>query len=110
MDKKRILQTLFIGFICLFIVTKVVRLVIDYYIPSFLFELIDQAKADKALMERIGGYEEYRFSYSSPDRAKLHFELSIIGDDSTITYEGQATKLSERQWRIEQVKSTVWTP
>ena len=110
MDKKRILKTLFIGFICLVIVTNVVRLVLDYYTPSFLFELIDQAKTDKALMERIGGYEEYRFSYTSPDRAKLHFELSIIGDDSTITYEGQAAKISERQWKVEHIKSSVWAP
>lgn len=110
MDRRRILKALFIGFICLIIVTNVVRLVLDYYTPSFLFELIDQAKADKALMARIGGYEEYRFSYTSPDRAKLHFELSIIGDDSTITYEGQAAKISERQWKVEHIKSSVWAP
>ncbi|QMW03897.1 hypothetical protein [Spirosoma foliorum] len=110
MDKKRILKALFIGFICLIIVTNVVRLVVDYYTPSFLFELIDQAKADKALVEYIGDYKEYRFSYTSPNRAKLRFELSIIGDDSTLTYEGQAAKISERQWKIEQIKSTVWAP
>ena len=82
----------------------------DYYTPAFLLKLIDQAKADQVLMERIGGYEEYSFSYTSTDLSKLHFEVSIYGGDSTITYEGEAAKISERQWKVEQIKSTIWAP
>ena len=107
MDKERILKTLFVGAIFIGIVARVIQLVLDYYSLPFLFELIDKAKANKALMNQIGGYKEYAFSYTSANRSKMQFEVYIVGEDSTLAYEGEAAKISERNWKIEQIKSTI---
>ncbi|XAZ82046.1 hypothetical protein A6C57_27260 (plasmid) [Fibrella sp. ES10-3-2-2] len=81
----------------------------DYYYPTppFVFKLIDQAKANKALMAEIGGYKEHAYSITSADKSKMQFEVYIVGEDSTLAYEGQAAKVSERNWKIEQIKSTI---
>lgn len=69
--------------------------------PSFLKETVDELQLEKDLMDSIGGFKSYEYSYNKNDLEKdsLDFQIILRGKTSNLFYEGMAVKTNS-EWLI----------
>lgn len=70
--------------------------------PAFFDEKINDLKNDSLLMESIGGYQKYEYSYNENqlENDTLQFQIIIYGKSKKLINKGQAIKNESNEWKI----------
>lgn len=70
--------------------------------PAFFDEKINDLKNDSLLMESIGGYQKYEYSYNANqlENDTLQFQIIIYGKSKKLINKGQAIKNESNEWEI----------
>ena len=65
-------------------------------VPNFYWKTIEEIKNDTILINEIGGYESYEFTYNEYEEksGKINFDIIIIGEKKNIVCKGNAEKNS----------------
>jgi len=93
-------------YIIIFIVFVILLLVFEIFIkidsPAFFDEKINDLKNDSLLMEDIGGYKKYEYSYNENqlENDTLQFQIIIFGKNKKLINQGQAIKNKSNEWEI----------
>lgn len=92
--------------IMIFIVFVFFVLIFEVFIkidsPAFFDEKINDLKNDSLLMEGIGGYQKYEYSYNENqlENDTLQFQIIIYGKSKKLINKGQAIKNESNEWEI----------
>jgi len=92
--------------IMIFIVFVFFVLIFEVFIkidsPAFFDEKINDLKNDSLLMESIGGYQKYEYSYNANqlENDTLQFQIIIYGKSKKLINKGQAIKNESNEWEI----------
>lgn len=92
--------------IMIFIVFVFFVLIFEVFIkidsPAFFDEKINDLKNDSLLMESIGGYQKYEYSYNENqlENDTLQFQIIIYGKSKKLINKGQAIKNESNEWEI----------
>jgi hypothetical protein len=102
-----------LGILCMFCIVALSWLANHFLTgntPQFHNELLSNFQKDNVLMEAIGGYDSYEFSYpsNSLDDDSLRFELVVFGNHKSLICTGFAYK-RDNSWVIdhEKIKKTI---
>lgn len=70
--------------------------------PAFFDEKINDLKNASLLMESIGGYQKYEYSYNENqlENDTLQFQIIIYGKSKKLINKGQAIKNESNEWEI----------
>ena len=85
-----------------YLIITIIVLIFRSTYPGFFKEEIKNFKENKDLMDRIGGYRTYEYSYNKNDLKTdtLKFKILIIGKNGEIICNGIAVKNSQNRWQI----------
>ena len=99
----------FIGLFLLVVVGSIlVRKMIESNTPPFMLDKLEQLKSDKKLMDSIGGFHQFEYSYNKRDFENgdtVKFSIGITGGDHQLNYKGIQVKRSSGNWEL--VKDTL---
>lgn len=70
--------------------------------PAFLDTKVVELQNDSLLMNNIGGYRSFQFSYdkSTPEIDTIGFKITIFGRTANLVNKGRAIKDSEKSWKV----------
>ena len=70
--------------------------------PKFFDNIIENSKNDSRLMEQIGGYKSFEYSFNKNDLKKdtLDFEIKLIGNKKNALFVGRALKNPDKRWVV----------
>ena len=95
----------------LFVAVSFVFSRVGYYFVTkdapFMFDMVEQAKANARVQRHLGGYSAFKHTYNEHDLAKdtLPFRVWVYGRDSTLEMRGLAIKKNQ-EWVPIKVDST----
>lgn len=73
------------------------RYLIKSNTPPFVLSKLDQLKEDRKLMDSIGGFKYFEYSYNKNDfkfRDTVKYSITIKGSDRTLIYKGVQLRTS----------------
>ena len=96
------LKKVLYGFLLFIAVCFVSSRVAHYFVAEdarFMFDMVEQAKANARVQRHLGGYTAFKHAYNEHDLAKdtLPFRVWVYGRDSTLEMSGQAIKKNQ-EW------------
>lgn len=100
----------FIGFFLIaLIASKIMRAYMNSTTPAILNEIVEQSQENETLMNSIGGYQSYEFTYNQNEVKKdtLKFTIKIRGYSKTLNYTGYVIKSDERNWKLDKIDTTI---
>lgn len=103
MNRKQLFR-LFLGITLFFTIIYIVKFLLDYGQPNFDKELVNELISDRKIIEEIGNYKGYEFTYSRKDTQKdsLVFILKINGFEGSIQFDGVAVK-NNNVWKLKRI-------
>lgn len=97
-------------FVFAVIVSIVTSNVIESNTPDFILKKYDQLKNDNVLMDSIGGFKsfEYSFNKNQYDAGKeLEYSIIIFGEEKDLRFEGLQSKDQNGKWVLTRGKMSV---
>jgi len=76
--------------------------VIESDTPPFILEKLKQLKENKNLMDSIGGFDRYEYSFNKNDFKlgdTVKYSIKINGDNKVLNYKGTQLKTSPTDWK-----------
>ena len=93
-------------FILLFIFAVIVSMVMNYVIksntPDFILSKLKELKTNDVLMDSIGGYDKFEYSFNKNDykyKDTVKYSILIIGNKKVLTFQGVQWRESKMKWR-----------
>ncbi|WP_345169768.1 hypothetical protein [Nibribacter koreensis] len=77
--------------------------------PDFLDKIVENNKKDVKLMNQIGGYKTFQYSYQPIDSKEdsVSFEIIIYGYKKDFIYQGESYQLENGDWRIINTRTDI---
>jgi len=91
------------GFALIVFVSFMVRNSIKSNTPPFILNKLEQLKSDKILMDSIGGFSQFEYSYNERDfenQDTVKYSIKITGYDQRLIYKGTQVKDSLNSWEL----------
>lgn len=93
-------------FIILFLIAVGVAFLSRYTIksntPTFLLNKFEELKSNQSLMDSIGGFRSFEYSYNKNDFRSgdtVKYQIKIIGQIKVLVYEGVQARNADR-WNL----------
>ena len=77
--------------------------IIESNTPPFILEKLNQLKENKNLMDSIGGFSRFEYSYNKNDfklRDTVKYSIKITGDTKSCIYKATQFKATSTDWRV----------
>ena len=97
------LKYFLVGFAFVVLVSFLVRNSIKSNTPPFILNKLEQLKSDKILMDSIGGFSQFEYSYNEQDFKNsdtVKYSIKITGYDQKLIYNGTQVKDSLSSWGL----------
>lgn len=99
----RFLKYFIILFIFAFAVFMVMSRVIKSSTPPFLSDKLEELRDDKALMDSIGGFDKFEYSFNKEDfnhRDTIKYSILINGHEKKLIYRGIQSRVQGSDWKL----------
>jgi hypothetical protein len=113
---KYLFKRILIFFLLAYVFSFLTNLYIENTTPKFINILVKQMQDDKELMNFIGGYNSFEYSYNSNEYEKkdsLYFEGIIKGNEKRLYFKGFAKKINQpkqgndKVWQVVSIQKEV---